>query len=62
MMTGILSSDAAGDTREIPEPCQDFIDERKWTRVLELATFECFESLPEEIERDPEIWKKFMEE
>ena len=62
MMTGILSSDAEVETRDIPDACQDYIDERKWTRICQLASFECFESLPEEIERHPEIWKTFMEE
>lgn len=40
--------------------CEDFLDEKTWRRVLELATFDCFENLPEEIERQPGEWKRFM--
>lgn len=48
------------EERPLPESCQDFIDEKKWRRVLELATFECFETLPDEMEHQPEEWRKFV--
>jgi len=49
------------EQRPLPVSCSDFIDERKWVRVQELATFSCFESLPDEIERQPQEWRRFLQ-
>jgi hypothetical protein len=53
---------AGSEVEETPLPaaCEDFLDAKSWRRVLELATFDCFENLPEEFERQPGEWKRFM--
>ena len=62
MLTGMLSPDKEVERRPIPTVCESFLDDKRWQKILELATFDCYEALPESVEKEPEVWKKFMEE
>jgi hypothetical protein len=58
-LTGLLSSDNEVDER--PNPAESFMDHKVWQQVLELATLDHFEMLPDEIEKNPVAWKKFVQ-
>ena len=53
LLTGLLPAGTELDDISQPESCMDFIDERQWKKVLELTTFDCFESLPDDIIEKP---------
>ena len=61
LLTGLLPAGSELEDAPLPVCCKDFLTDKSWRRVLELATFDCFENLPEEIEGDPEEWKSFIE-
>jgi hypothetical protein len=61
LLTALLPAGTELEERSLPEGCADFLDERAWKRILELATFDCFESLPEDIERQPDAWRTWMQ-
>ena len=58
----MLSADKEVERKPLPSVCSSLLDEKRWQKVLELATFDCFEALPEELEKEPETWRRFMEE
>jgi len=60
LLTGLLPAGSEVEDAPLPPSCKDFLDDRCWRRVLELATFDCFENLPEEIESQPEEWRSFI--
>ena len=59
LLTGLLPAEAEVEDRPLIPACFDFLDSLKWKRVLELATFDCFESLPDDIENHPETWQEW---
>lgn len=60
LLTGLLPPGTEKEDRSLPEACAAFLDEKSWTRVLELAAFDVFESLPEDMEKQPQEWKAWM--
>ncbi len=59
LLTGLVSADA--DVEERPNPTQDnFINNKTWHQVCELATLEHFETLPDDIEKNQDAWKRFI--
>jgi hypothetical protein len=55
----LLPAGTIVEQSELPPSC-GFIDIKKWNKVLELAIFANFETLPEEIEKQPEEWKEWI--
>ena len=49
------------DLDDRPNPAESFIDNKTWQTIMELSTLEHFEVLPDEIEKNPVLWKKFIE-
>ena len=47
LLTGLLAADAEIEKRPLPAACADFLNEKQWRKVLELATFDCFDALPD---------------
>lgn len=45
----------------LPQALHKFIDLKKWKKILELNTFDSFDTLADDIERQPELWKKWIE-
>jgi len=58
LLTGLVSPDV--EVEERTNPVESFMDNKTWQSVMELATLDHFEMLPEEIERNPVGWKKFI--
>ena len=58
LLTGMLGPDATAEERN--NPVESFLDGKAWQQVLELATMDHFEALPDEIERNPVAWKRFV--
>jgi hypothetical protein len=61
LLTGLLPTGTEIEEHELPSTCEGFLGAQKWRKVLELATFDSFDTLPEEIERQPEVWKEWIE-
>jgi hypothetical protein len=60
LLKGLLPPETEVDDRALPAACADFIDARQWHKVLELATFDCFEDLPADIEKQADKWRDFV--
>ena len=60
LLTGILPPDLSVEGEPLPPACSQFLDEKRWRRVLELSTFACFKALPRDIELNPHEWSDFV--
>jgi hypothetical protein len=60
LLTGILPPDLNVEGGPLPPACSQFLDEKRWRRVLELSTFACFKALPREVELNPHEWRDFI--
>lgn len=59
LLTGLVSADAEVEERN--NPVESFLENKTWLQIMELATLEHFESLPDDIEKNPIAWRKFVQ-
>src|SRR5687768_2699908 len=58
LLTGLIGPE--DEIEERPNPVESFLSMKVWQQVLELATMDHFDTLPDEIEKHPVMWRKFV--